>query len=386
MTRRGETLALVMGDIDLVRALAVAGIDAALFAPPRDPARLSRHVAARLPWHDHWRRPEQAVQAIERWAREQAAPPVLMPQTDGDLLVVSRHRERLGRCSRFLVADARTVEALVDKERFVGLAEELGLPTPRAQRVDARYQRPEDLELRMPIVLKPVLRDAARWGPVEPAAKARHIADRAELAALWPRLAELDAPVLAQEAVEGPESAIESFHALVDAEGRFVAGFTGRKVRTWPLQYGHSTAVRITDVRDVAALGREVLERLALRGVAKVDFKRARDGELHLLEVNPRFTLWHHPAAVAGLNIPALVHADLTGAPRPATGPARPGVAWCSPHLDLRAARAEGTPLRSWLAHLRACEARSGLAAGDPLPFLPGILWNRLAHETGRAA
>ena len=40
-------------------------------------------------------------------------------------------------------------------------------------------------------------------------------------------------------------------------------------------------------------------------------------GRLHLLEVNPRFNLWHHPAAVAGVNLPALVHADLTGAPRP---------------------------------------------------------------------
>ena len=55
-----------------------------------------------------------------------------------------------------------------------------------------------------------------------------------------------------------------------------------------------------------------------LTGVAKLDFKRDRSGKLHLFEINPRFTLWHHAAAIAGVNIPALVYADLTGAPWPA--------------------------------------------------------------------
>ena len=44
---------------------------------------------------------------------------------------------------------------------------------------------------------------------------------------------------------------------------------------------------------------------LGLRGVAKLDFKRTAAGELVLLEVNPRFNLWHLPGAVAGVNLPA---------------------------------------------------------------------------------
>ena len=54
-------------------------------------------------------------------------------------------------------------------------------------------------------------------------------------------------------------------------------------------------------------LGRTLVQRLGLRGVAKFDFKRAADGRLFLLEVNPRFNLWHHPGALAGVNLPALV-------------------------------------------------------------------------------
>ena len=60
-----------------------------------------------------------------------------------------------------------------------------------------------------------------------------------------------------------------------------------------------------------------IVERLALTGVAKLDFKRDPQGNLRLLEINPRFNLWHHAGAIAGVNIPALVYADLAGLPRP---------------------------------------------------------------------
>jgi len=54
-----------------------------------------------------------------------------------------------------------------------------------------------------------------------------------------------------------------------------------------------------------------------LTGVAKLDFKRDLQGNLRLLEINPRFNLWHHRGAIVGVNIPALGYADLTGLLRP---------------------------------------------------------------------
>jgi hypothetical protein len=72
-----------------------------------------------------------------------------------------------------------------------------------------------------------------------------------------------------------------------------------------------------------------------LTGGAKLDFKSAPDGRLLLLEINPRFNLWHHLGAVAGVNLPALVYADLVGLPRPATRPARAGARRRAPGFDL---------------------------------------------------
>ena len=364
--------AVVLGDIDLVRPLAAAGIRCAAFAEPHDPVRLSREVAEVLPWNDPWEEHESVVATLEAHAARQDGKPVLMPQGDGELLAVSRHRERLSRTCAFLLADPELVEDLVDKGRFLALAERVGLPVPRAVRVSARETSAGDLDLRFPIVVKPLHRQAERWAAVEGAAKALHVEDAAALERLWSQLRDADLRVLAQEVVPGPETRVESYHTYVDAEGRTVGEFTGRKIRTVPARYGHSTAVELTEAEDVAALGREVVERIGLVGVGKVDFKRDPGGELRLLEVNPRFTLWHNPAAVAGVNIPALVYADVTGGRRPPVSRARPGVTWCLPLSDLRAVREEGVPLRAWLGFLRRCDTISGLTLRDPLPLFPG--------------
>ena len=376
-----DSLAVVMGDIDLVRPLALAGVRSALFAGRGDPAAFSRHVVARIRWRDHWRDQDGVADELLAFARTQEQRPLLVPQTDGDLVAVSRQRARLQHAFHFTLAEPELVESLVDKERFAGLARDLGLPVPPSRRLDPARDGVEDVDLRFPLVIKPLVRDHARWSWVEAAAKAVEVSTSEALLALWPRLVELGVEVLAQEQIAGPESAIESHHAYVGPDGAVVAEFTGRKIRTRPRRFGHTTALRITAEDDVAALGREILAAIGLRGVAKVDFKRAPDRRLHLLEVNARFNLWHHPGAIAGVNLPALVHADLTGTPRPRIGPIRAGVTWCLPLGDVRAARSEGVDLAAWLRFLWRCEARSGMALDDPLPFLRGALWAPLVRR-----
>ena len=47
---------------------------------------------------------------------------------------------------------------------------------------------------------------------------------------------------------------------------------------------------------------------------------------------------------------------------------------------------AEGTSLLAWLRWLRGCEAISGLAREDPLPFLRGKLWAALRRRVSSRA
>jgi predicted ATP-grasp superfamily ATP-dependent carboligase len=379
----GRPPACVLGDIDLVRALGMARIPSIVLAPPGAPVRYSRHTRAVLPWHNAWERPEELVDALVRFGQAQPEPPVLFYQEDRTLMLVSRHRERLREAFRFIVPDAELVEQLVDKARFQKLAAQLDLPVPPARLLSPGDPPPDDLGLAFPIVLKPLVRIPDRWEPLAGPGKATSVASLAELRALWPRIAAADLPILAQELVPGPETCIESYHAYVDERGNTVGEFVGRKIRTLPAAYGDSTALETTDAADVLALGRTLLRRLKLRGVAKLDFKRGPDGRLHLLEVNPRFNLWHHLGAVAGVNLPALVYGDLVGWPRPIGGQAQPGFRWCKPWKDAAAARAAGVSLGSWVPWALRCEAKSGVAWDDPLPLFGAVIrrgMNALAH------
>lgn len=372
--RRGDEQpvpACVMGDIDLVRALALAGIPSAVFAAPGTPPHFSRAVATSLPWSDPWQHGDDVIESLLAFSAEQREPPVLYYQDDRALLLVSRNRERLAGAYRFVIPDAQLVEQLVDKQRFQQLARKLELPVPPARSFCAvQTGFTDDGELRFPVIVKPLTRRNDVWLPLVGSGKAMSFDTADALRAFWPRLAAADAEVMVQSRIDGPESAIESYHVYVDQKGQIAGEFTGRKVRTWPVAYGDTTSLEITGAEDVEALGRDIVKRLRLRGVAKLDFKRASDGTLFLLEVNPRFTLWNHAGAEAGVNLPALVHADCTNGTRPALTRARAGVRWCKVWSDWPAARSSGVPPLRWLSWALGSEAKSAFAWDDPLPLL----------------
>jgi predicted ATP-grasp superfamily ATP-dependent carboligase len=381
-----KAVACVIGDMDLVAPRWRHAVPCVMTTRPNDPDRYSRRLAGTLDGMNAWEQPEEFVERLVRFASSQPEPPVLFYQGDGDLLLVSRHRERLSRFFRFLIPDPVLVEDLVHKGRFQRLAERLGLPVPRACVVSPHGGGGAgDMGLQFPVIVKPLLRRRdILFRPIAGAGKAVQANTPSDLQRLLGRLADLNVDVIVQELISGPETRIESYHVYVDEHGELVGDFTGRKIRTYPLAYGYSTAVVITDIPVIAALGRELVRRLNFRsGVAKFDFKRGSDGQPYLLEVNPRFNLWHHAGAVAGVNLPWLVYADLLGIPRPHQPRARSGVRWCRLRQDARAARASGIPLLNWLPWALSVETTSGLALDDPLPLLLRVV--PPAHRVVRA-
>jgi len=140
-------------------------------------------------------------------------------------------------------------------------------------------------------------------------------------------------PVTAADA----DAPVESYHVYVDEQGKIAGEFTGRQI---------GTALETTHDADVQNTGRSIVQKVKLRGVASIDFQRGPDGSLRLLRVAPWFTGWHQLGARAGVNLPALVYADLVGSDRPAPAVARAGVrASGPPHDLLPSPRAERPPV-----------------------------------------
>jgi D-aspartate ligase len=391
-----KPLACVIGDLSLVRALGRAGVPVvAATTQADDISARSRYVRRQLVLPSIVREADDAVSALTEFARTCDVPPVLFYQGDHDLLLVSRARDILAGYFRFILPDPTLVEDLVDKLRFAELARARQLPVPRT----LALRRGNDLRTELaewdlfPCVLKPANRVSwmasqvrERHGTVE--GKALRLMSRRDLDELLPLMENEPSDFVLQDAIEGGEERVLSYHAYVRPSGEVVAEFTGRKVRTAPRLYGQSSCVEVTDDDEVKRAGRAIVQRLDFTGVIKLDFKSdSRDNRLYLLEGNPRFNLWHHPGALAGVNLPYLVYCDLTAQRSRRRFRSRPGVRWMAARRDLRAAReyrAQGElSLAAWLWQRLRVDVDEDFSWRDPAPALIGV-WRTLRQRLGR--
>jgi predicted ATP-grasp superfamily ATP-dependent carboligase len=379
----GAPLACAVTELSMVRALGRRQIPVALAtSEPRSPMTRSRYCREIIPLPPWWSEPERAVDALIDWTATKNHRPVLFYDGDHDLIAISRARQRLAPHFRFVLPPAELVEACTDKLRFAELAEQRALPVPRTALLTSGTDFDDFLAgwSSFPAVLKPAMRN--NWfATVGSHEKALRIETREQLRKSLDDLGTHGLDLVLQAAVEGGEEQIVSYHAYVRADGSTAAEFTGRKIRTWPRRYGLSTYLQITDDADVLRAGRSLVDTLEFTGVLKADFKiDVRDQQLYLLEVNPRFNLWHHAATVAGAPIPEMVYRDcVDGLParRGATVRARAGLRWINPVADLPALReyraAGEVTLPQWARQVLTAQVNEGFNWRDPLPGLVAL-------------
>jgi predicted ATP-grasp superfamily ATP-dependent carboligase len=387
---------LLLGGLDLVRPLGHAGIPVIVASPEaRDPALDSRYCRGHCPLPPLARR-EATLGALlaagERLAGALGRRVPLFYGTDEQLELISDAREALERVFLLLLNPPEVSRALLCKDRFGEFARAVGLPVPRALAWGALAGAAG------PVLLKPRAKTgSAAAALLGGSGKARVYASAHELLA-DPLAQRLRERLTFQEYVPGDDRQLWSFHGFADEEGSLLAGFVGRKLRTYPALTGLSSYLELAHDDEVAALGRWIVARVPLRGPFKIDFKRcAATGRLLVLEVNARFTLWHHLGAANGVNLPQVAYDYLVRGARPAAPPAwRTRRRWLCPRLDWRAYRvlaARGElGLGAWLASLAAAPKVYDLYAWtDPWPWVrqaarrvPARLARKLGHLGAR--
>lgn len=382
-----STPALVIGDMDLIRPLGLGGIRTIAAGPTMQETAWSKYSIDEIQLPDLWHQGERVVETLVQYGRSRHDRPTIMYQKDPAVLLLSRYRDVLSEYYRFLLPAPDTVEMLVDKRAFQKEAARCGLPVPASGFVRGPSGLDEIAELRFPVIVKPVIRDRteASWEPVASRAKAIMCHTVDDLRGLLNRTELENMLLVVQEYVVGPEGSIVSYHALITPDRHTVGEFTGRKIRTRPREFGQSTAVEVNYEPGVIELGRRVLDSFGFYGVAKVDMKRDPDGELHVLEVNPRFNLWHHPGAVAGVNLPAATHRFLVDGRVDPLPPPRTDVHWVQVWGDLAAARERGVGTFRWARSAFRAKARRAFHWDDPGAILGAVAWG-LTKGRGRSS
>jgi predicted ATP-grasp superfamily ATP-dependent carboligase len=370
--------AVLLGGLNLVRALGAAGIPVIVAATdPGEPVLASRYCSGRLllPPLEHRHVAAEALAAAGKRLAEACQARIPLYYSNDDYLdLLLEHRALLEPYFSFIVNDEEVARALIDKQRFDDFARSRGLPVPRALAwadIEARDE---------PVLVKPTAKIDWDRSPVllrlfSGAGKARIFATGRELAAN--SLARsLAGDLLLQEYVPGGDRCLYSYHGYADETGAVLASFVGRKVRTYPALTGMSAFLELTHEPALAELAQDLVRRIPLKGVFKMDFKRhPGDGSFRLLEVNARFNLWHYLAAANGLNLTRVAYDYLVHRRRPAAAGYSCRTRWVWLRADYRAYRELAgrgeLGLAGWLwSLLRGPNVYEIFSWRDPLPFV----------------
>ncbi|MDQ7003477.1 MAG: hypothetical protein Q9N67_00540 [Ghiorsea sp.] len=98
-----------------------------------------------------------------------------------------------------------------------------------------------------------------------------------------------------QRYIQGNINTMATVMLLFDAQSRPVRGFTGRRLRVVPTQFGpfgETLAAQAEWIPDLYDATVELLSAIGWVGFAEVECKQDEHGVWHLLEINPRLSGW----------------------------------------------------------------------------------------------
>jgi carbamoyl-phosphate synthase large subunit len=195
-----------------------------------------------------------------------------------------------------------------NKDRLPELCRRLGILTPETRTVsDPGFFRCG--EWSYPLVVKGAFYDAVVCYDAHQAEDAYY-----RLAAQW------GYPVLVQRYHEGQEV---NLTGLGTAQGLTGAVMMSKRALT---DKGKAWAgVSVVD-EQLERLAATLVEGLGWRGPFEAEVLRTREGQLYLIEMNPRFPAWIYLSHGVGRNLPLTLLEMLQGEPAPSFAPLRPGI------------------------------------------------------------
>ena len=365
---------MLLGGINLVRALGLAGIPVIVASPePYTPAMASRYCTGRCLLPPLGQREALVQRLLQVGQQLHDAEGCRIPLFYGDddyLGLIQDHAGELEKHYALLLNPPALSRALHSKAQFQALGESRGLPVP--MRLDFEVVG----QYTGPVLVKPKMKTDWEGSAVynelfSHAGKARIFANGTAVLEndLVRRMKD---ELQFQEYIPGDDRSLWSFHGFADEKSELVEWFTGRKIRTHPALTGDSTYLELAHDDELAALGRDIVRRAGLKGIFKMDFKRHADtGRFYLLEINARFNLWHYLGAANGVNLAQVAYEYLTRRVKRPHVTARTTYRWLSLKLDLRAWRREKLNTLEWLGSLLAARKVYDLWSwSDPLPAL----------------
>lgn len=209
---------------------------------------------------------------------------LIIPVTDWTLGPLSAQREKFSGVCRIAMPSREALEFASDKYHTIQVAERIGISVPKTVLVKSIEDLPRHQDGKFPVVVKD--RFSVRWANDK--AVFGSVAYAYSAAELEKKVAErvaIAGDVLVQEFASGAGIGFSCFMA----GGEAFLPFQWQRVREVDPR-GSASSARKSVALDRSLLSRSVqlIREMGFEGIAMVEYKRARDGTLILMEINGR--------------------------------------------------------------------------------------------------
>jgi predicted ATP-grasp superfamily ATP-dependent carboligase len=369
--------AFVLGLIDpglgAIRSLGRAGIPVVGFDfnpdIPGFKSRFCRPVLSPNPIYE----PEKLVAVLLLEAKKYTKPPVLLPASDAYVQFISRFREQLQPAFLFILPPPAVLDAMVDKRLQYELAEQAGTPIPQTFYPQNMADVQEIAgQVTYPAFIKPYV--GYLWREKFGIAKGRKVFNADELLQCYEEIFPTGLQAMVQTIVLGPNTNHFKVCVYMSRQGEPLLIFTLRKIRQYPTEFGVGTFLESLRYPELVDLGLHFLKSIGYVGIGSIEFKKdERDGQLKLIELNPRLWKQNILATDSGMNFSLVAYQDLTGHTPPACTAFREGVRWWDSRTDFQAfyeyyKRGEISIL-SWVFSWMGAESHQLFALDDLFSF-----------------
>jgi predicted ATP-grasp superfamily ATP-dependent carboligase len=375
-----------LGALAIMRTLGRLGVPVyGVDADPRSPAMLSRYCRERFLYGLDENRPTDFLDRLLEVGRRLGRPAILIPTSDETAQFVVDHAEPLSRRFIFAKNSPEMIGRLVSKKGMYEMALEHGVPTP----VTLFPESLEDVKTFLPRITFPVMLKGIYGNRLQTRTQKKMVIVHSpeELVENYSAMEDPEMPnLMLQEYIPGDDDQIYIFNGYFDRRSRCLAGFTGRKIRQFPVHVGCASLGVCRWNEDVAQTTIRFMQAIGYKGILDIGYRYdPRDGQYKVLDANPRvgqaFRLF---VAENDMDVVKSLYLDLTGQDQFSIVPLE-GRRWLIEDFDLISSLhyfQEGTlGLRDWVRSFKGVQEAAWFSWSDPRPFMKmvGDLLKRLS-------
>ena len=210
--------------------------------------------------------------------------PVLIPVGLDSLIAVAKNQDLLKPYTNFIVPDLESIEIANDTNKLIIIASDLGIPCP----LTTTLQSGESIEtlsqrISYPAVIKYREGEVLKFKPEK---RYKIIKNSEEFIKTFEVMHNIQPFPIVQNYISGQGFGVS---AVFDNAGNPLEVFCHRRIREYPVSGGPSCFCESIWDDRLVNYSIKLLKALNWKGVAMVEFKGDLNGQISLMEINPRF-------------------------------------------------------------------------------------------------